>query len=189
METIILASKSPRRKELLSQIGVDYICEPARGEEIITTHDPALAVEQLSRQKAQEVSQKHPNRIILAADTVVAVNGKILGKPADEEDAKEMLRSIQGNSHSVFTGVTIVTPEEEITFHEETKVWVYPMSREEIDAYVATGEPMDKAGAYGIQGAFAAYIKGIVGDYNNVVGLPVGSVWQKLKKIKKLLDN
>lgn len=183
MEPIILASKSPRRKELLKQIGVGFICCPAEGEEVITTEIPADAVKELSMQKAKEVKKQYPNAVVLAADTVVVYKDRILGKPVDEKDAAETIRLLQGNVHSVFTGVTILAKDQEISFYEETKVHVFPMTEAEMIAYVATKEPLDKAGSYGIQGKFAAYIEKIEGDYNNVVGLPVGRVWQVLKNI------
>ena len=183
MKSIVLASKSPRRKELLTQIGVPFLCCPAVGEEVISTSVPETAVKELALQKAREVRQQYPDSVIVSADTVVAFDGRILGKPADLEDAIRTLKLLQGNVHSVFTGVTIINGEDEITFAEETRVHVFPMTEEEITAYAASGEPMDKAGSYGIQGRFAAYIERIEGDYNNVVGLPVGRLWQFLKKI------
>ena len=132
---------------------------------------------------------KQPRSIVIGADTVVAYDGKILGKPADKEDAVHMLSMLSGNTHEVYTGVTFCYAEggtEKVhTFYERTAVTFYPMSRDEIANYVASGDPMDKAGAYGIQGSFAAYVKGIEGDYNNVVGLPVGRLYQE---IKELLD-
>lgn len=184
MERIILASGSPRRRELLEQIGVKFEIITANGEEVITASDPKEVVKELSMQKAREVAGRCDGTLIIGADTVVAANGKILGKPKDKEDAVNMLRLIQGNSHEVLTGVTVLMPRtgREICFAEVTKVHVYPMSEAQIQAYVETGEPMDKAGAYGIQGAFAAYVRGIEGDYNNVVGLPVGRLYQEMLK-------
>lgn len=184
MEKIILASGSPRRRELLEQIGVKFEIITANGEEVITASDPKEVVKELSMQKAREVADRCDGTLIIGADTVVAANGKILGKPRDKEDAVNMLRLIQGNSHEVLTGVTVLMPRtgREICFAEVTKVHVYPMSEAQIEAYVESGEPMDKAGAYGIQGAFAAYVRGIEGDYNNVVGLPVGRLYQEMLK-------
>lgn len=181
MKRIILASGSPRRKELLEQIGVSFEIVKAEGEEIITTDVPAQAVEELSRQKAREVAERTGGDVVIGADTVVAAGGRILGKPKDEEDAARMLVLLQGGVHQVLTGVTVILREtqKELSFVETTKVYVYPMTEGQIRAYVETGEPMDKAGAYGIQGRFAAYVSGIEGDYNNVVGLPVGRLYQE----------
>lgn len=195
MNEIILASASPRRRELLAQIGVPFRVCVSDCEEIITEILPERVVCELSRQKARDVWQKlkkeqmpavgEVKKLVIGADTVVAYDGRILGKPADEAQAVEMLTLLAGNTHQVYTGVTFCYQEngtEKLhTFHEMTEVTVYPMSREEITAYVETGDPMDKAGAYGIQGRFAAYVKEIRGDYNNVVGLPVGRLYQELK--------
>lgn len=187
---LILASASPRRKELLTQIGAEFEIIPAVGEEVIVSAKPKQAVLDLSRQKAEEVARKFyqeaGNIVILAADTIVAFDGEILGKPKDPEDAKRMLGMLSGREHSVFTGVTMVVKasgsEKIISLYEETKVFMYPMTEKQIEAYIETGEPMDKAGAYGIQGKCAVYIEKIVGDYNNVVGLPVAAIFQKLEK-------
>lgn len=182
MKKIILASGSPRRKELLEQIGVEFEIHKAEEEEIITSSVPEEAVRELSMQKAQEVSGKCDGEVIIGADTVVAVDGQILGKPADHADAVRMLRLLQGKEHQVITGVTVLLKEtgKTVCFAEVTKVRVFPMTEEQIERYTDTGEPMDKAGAYGIQGKFAAYVSGIEGDYNNVVGLPVGRLYQEV---------
>lgn len=184
MKGIILASASPRRRELLEQIGVEFEIRKAEGEEIITSSVPSRVVKALSGQKAREVASRcgEDAEVVIGADTVVAVDGRILGKPKDEAEAATMLQSLQGREHEVVTGVTVLLMKsgKEICFSETTRVRVYPMSHEQIQNYVATGDPMDKAGAYGIQGAFAAYIKGIEGDYNNVVGLPVGRLYQEV---------
>ncbi len=183
MERIILASGSPRRKELLEQIGVTFEIYKAEGEEKITSAVPAEAVKELSLQKAQEVAEKCSGDVIIGADTVVAVQGKILGKPKDRADAIRMLELLQGRDHEVITGVAVILRRSGrlIRFAETTLVRVYPMTRGQIERYVDSGEPMDKAGAYGIQGRFAAYVAGIEGDYNNVVGLPVGRLYQELR--------
>ena len=201
MRQIILASASPRRKELLEQIGLEFEICPAKGEEIITSTVPEEVVQELSRQKAEEVAamvssykEKHEELmtpqelIVIGADTVVAMDNQILGKPKDEEDAVRMLTMLSGNTHSVYTGVTIVVVDEknragEISFYEKTDVTMCPMSTEEIQWYVGTGEPMDKAGAYGIQGKCAIFVNEIKGDYNNVVGLPVSHLYQELKRL------
>lgn len=189
MGKIILASASPRRKELLRQVGIEPDIIPSRVEEVITSVRPDLAVMELSAQKAEDIAAGVMARgagenIVIGADTVVAVDGKILGKPVSRQNAIEMLELLQGREHQVYTGVTLVFCKtgERVTFAEKTDVWIYPMSRQQIEAYADTGEPLDKAGAYGIQGCFAAYVKGICGDYNNVVGLPVGRVYQELSR-------
>ena len=173
---IILASQSPRRRELLGQMGLtQFIIRPALGEE---TADPGLTpaqlVEALSRQKAEEVAgRSEPGDLVIAADTVVAVDGTVLGKPRDEVHAREMLSLLSGREHTVYTGVTVRRDGQVLTGHEATRVRFRPLSPAEIDAYVRSGEPMDKAGAYGIQGLGALLVEGIDGDYCNVVGLPV----------------
>ena len=185
MGKLILASASPRRRELLSLTGLPFMVMAGNGEEIISTEDPARAVSELSRQKAEAVLLRaEDGDTVIGADTVVALEGRILGKPADEADAFRMLRMLQGRDHAVYTGVTILKKNSgtaPVTFAERTAVHVLPMSDEEIRAYIATGEPMDKAGAYGIQGRFAVYVAGIEGDYQNVVGLPVSRLYGYLK--------
>lgn len=184
MEKIILASGSPRRKELLTQIGVTFDIVKAEGEEVITSAVPSDVVKELSEQKAREVAEKCDGAVIIGADTVVAADGQILGKPKDKEDAMRMLRMLQGKDHEVITGVTVLLRnlQKTVQFAEVTKVHVFPMTKEQIKDYIESGEPMDKAGAYGIQGKFAAYVSGIEGDYNNVVGLPIGRLYQEVLK-------
>lgn len=200
MRELILASASPRRRELLGQIGIPFQVIVSGEEEKVTETDPGETVKALSAQKALHVAgQEEAGRIVLGADTVVAIDGKILGKPRDRADAFGMLSRLQGRTHSVFTGVTLAQktePEGEpagegkenarilACFFKETRVHVHEMSREEIEAYLDTGDAFDKAGSYGIQGPFAAYVDGIEGDYNNVVGLPVSAVYQALKKLE-----
>lgn len=185
---IVLASASPRRKELLNQISLNPVIEPSTVVEVITTRVPEDAVMELSLQKAEDVARhQQPGTIVIGADTVVAAEGRILGKPGSHQEAYEMIESFQGKTHQVFTGVTLIYCGKNGTtvrsFAERTDVHVYPMTPEEIRLYAEDEEPMDKAGAYGIQGRFAAFIKGIDGDYSNVVGLPVGRVYQELKQI------
>ena len=184
---LILASASPRRKELLEKIGLPFTVQPAKGEERITQKRPAAVVMELSRQKAEEIAAAQTGDcIIIGADTVVAKGEKIMGKPKDAADAKQMLRSIADDCHQVYTGVTLIRTgahPQSVTFHEKTDVCLYPISDAEADAYIASGDPMDKAGAYGIQGDFAIYVKRIAGDYYNVVGLPIGRVYQELKRM------
>ena len=173
---IILASQSPRRRELLYQMGLtQFTIRPALGEEIADPGlTPALLVEALSCQKAEEVAgRSDPGDLIIAADTVVALDGAVLGKPADEEEAFRMLSLLSGNRHQVYTGLTVLRGEQAFSVWEETAVTFRSLTGEEIERYIATGEPMDKAGAYGIQGYGALLIEGITGDYYNVMGLPV----------------
>lgn len=187
-----LASVSPRRKELLRQVGLSFKVVPSTVEEKITKENPDEVVEELSYQKAVDVcgrlaAEGKEDFVVIGADTVVSAWGKILGKPADKEEAARMLKDLQGGSHQVYTGVTLAwkykdTASMYATFSECTDVTLYAMTDEEIQRYVDSGEPMDKAGAYAIQGLFAAHIQGICGDYNNVVGLPVGRLCQELKK-------
>ena len=172
---MILASASPRRRELLGLITDNFKIIPAKGEEDIPEGSaPEDAVRLLAKQKAEEIYSEHRGEVIIAADTVVAIDGKILGKPRDEKNAAEMLGALSGRRHSVFTGVCVIFADgNREVFAEETAVDFYPLSEREIAEYIASGEPMDKAGAYGIQGRGALFVKGIVGDYYNVMGLPV----------------
>ena len=194
MVKFILASGSPRRKDLLEQMGISFEISAAHGEEINTKKLPWEIVEELSLQKATEVADRFVKEqgvtqqtVVIGADTIVALRDEIMGKPENEEKAKEMLHKLQNETHQVYTGVTLVIMTEEgrqvVTFHEKTDVIMYPMTKNQIEAYVATGEPMDKAGAYAIQGKCAAYVKGICGEYNNVVGLPVARLMQELFKL------
>ena len=190
MKRIILASASPRRRELLERAGVNFEVIPASGEENRTSDDPKEAVQQLARDKAvsvmHTVEESEDGTIVIGSDTVVVFENMILGKPHDTEDAVNTLKKLQGNIHQVYTGVSVWEKKAgvwtEHTFYESTDVTFYPVSDEEIRAYVATGEPMDKAGSYGIQGLFGIYVKGICGDYNNVVGLPVARLFYEMKK-------
>ena len=189
---IILASASPRRKELLKQIGMSFKTMPSIKEEKITKNTPEEIVEELSYQKAVDIcgqlsDSMKEDFVVIGADTIVSIWGEVMGKPADKEDACEMLSKLQGKSHQVYTGVTLAWKYKDMpamfhTFHECSDVTVYPMTEEEIRSYVNSGEPMDKAGAYAVQGKFAAYIQGICGDYNNIVGLPIGRVYQEMKQ-------
>ena len=190
MKRIILASASPRRRELLERAGVNFEVIPASGEENRTSDDPKEAVQQLARDKAvsvmHTVEDSEDGTIVIGSDTVVVFENMILGKPHDTEDAVNTLKKLQGNTHQVYTGVSVWEKKAgvwtEHTFYESTDVTFYPVSDEEIRAYVATGEPMDKAGSYGIQGLFGIYVKGLCGDYNNVVGLPVARLFYEMKK-------
>lgn len=191
---IILASGSPRRKELLSQIGIDFEVMVSDVLENSRASGPEALVRELSGIKAKAVCDRLMEEnmaedfIVIGADTVVAYKGRILGKPMTEAEAKEYLSMIQDDVHEVYTGVTLLrhccgnSNVEVKTFSEETKVCFAPMSGGEIDEYVSTGDCMDKAGAYGIQGFCARYIKRIEGDYNNVVGLPVAHLYAEIKE-------
>lgn len=193
---LILASGSPRRKELLSRAGflLDIHVSDCKEESACT--NPGLLVEDLSHEKAvavwKELEDQIADTVVLGADTVVSIFGNVLGKPSDEEDAYRKLRFLSGKTHEVYTGVTLVKRVNEQmqchTFHECTKVHIAQLSEEEIRAYIATKDPMDKAGAYGIQGIFGKFVSGIEGDYNNVVGLPVARVYAELKKLGWLED-
>lgn len=185
---VVLASASPRREELLRQIGIVPEIIPSEIDEKVTESVPGLVVTELSMQKALEVAGRideteGKTTIVVGADTIVYACGEILGKPVDHADAARMLRMLQGGSHFVYTGVTLLAGTKKRSFAVETRVDVYPMTEEEIDAYIACGESDDKAGAYGIQGRFAAYIKGIDGSYTNVMGLPAGRVYQEIKHL------
>ncbi len=192
----ILASGSPRRKKLLSKVVAEYEVIPAVSEEKTNSTRPSEVVEELSFQKASEIFHKiftnvSDRYVVIGADTVVSYKGKILGKPKDREDAANMIRDFAGDTHAVYTGVTLFYLDENgkechHTFHEETLVDVAAMTEKEIESYVATGEPDDKAGAYGIQGQFAIFIEGLKGDYYNVVGLPIARLYREMKS-KKLL--
>ena len=188
MRQIILASSSPRRRELLEKAGVHFQVMPSQEEERIENKEPAQIVENLSWQKAASVASKADRDVIvIGSDTLVAYEGKVLGKPRDEEEAVETLKLLQGNTHQVYTGVTVIVrdKEEEITktFSRRTDVTFYPVDEKEIRDYVATGDPMDKAGSYDIRGDFSVYIKEIYGDYNNVVGLPVSMLFWEMKQL------
>ncbi len=188
---IILASASPRRRELLTQIGLTFEIKVSDVEEHVTTTVPSEVVQELSRQKAEAVlavceTFEEP-LVVIGADTIVACDGQILGKPKDEEDAARMLRMLSGRSHQVYTGVTFAykgKKREIYSFYEATTVHFATMTEAEIQTYLSTKDPMDKAGSYGIQGFCARYITGIEGDYNNVVGLPVCRVYQELKRFE-----
>lgn len=188
---IVLGSASPRRRELMEQIGLTFEVRVSGKEEIYTSTGPVDIVKELARMKAENVAselteEERRGTVIIGADTIVVQDGRILGKPVDEEDAVRMLTSLQGSSHEVYTGTALIFCDEAggsmmLNRACGTLVYVHEMSEAEIRAYVATGEPMDKAGAYGIQGRFAAYIDRIDGDYYNVVGLPVSDIYQVLK--------
>ena len=189
-ERIILASGSPRRRELLAQIGIKTEVIPSYADENTDIADPEKRVEELARRKCVEVARDIPSGIFLGADTVVSVDGEILGKPADKEEAAAMLRKISGRTHQVYTGVALMQKEagniiRKGVFSEKTDVTVAELDEYDIEEYIASGEPMDKAGAYGIQGIFAKYVTRIDGEYSNVVGLPLSGVYARLKKVRR----
>lgn len=181
---LILASKSPRRTELLKLAGLEFKIFPAVGEETVPDGlVPSGVVTFLAKQKADEVAKQFPGDVVIGADTVVSLGDTVMGKPKDKNDAYRMLSALSGRIHSVFTGVCIVSEKNSITFFEETKVEFYRLSDEEIYRYIESGEPMDKAGAYGIQEKGALLVKRIDGDFFNVVGLPVSRVVRELRNI------
>ena len=186
---IILASGSPRRKQLLEMLGLEFQVIPAKGEEVIPHGaGPDEAVQALSAQKAASVAAECPAEdVFIAADTIVWYNGAILGKPRDEQEAARMLSSLSGNTHTVYTGVTVRKGDTVVTGAEETQVRFRKLSGREIDAYIATGEPMDKAGAYGAQGLASLFVEGIDGDFFNVMGLPVCRLGKMLKEVGVVL--
>lgn len=193
MMKIILASASPRRRELLTQIGLDFEVLASDVEERTLATLPHEVVQELSARKAEAAAAEYAARkpqdatrtLVIGADTIVACDGEVLGKPRDAADARRMLGMLAGRCHEVYTGVTFAydSARGRHTFYECTTVRFAPMTEREIARYVDTGDPMDKAGAYGIQGFCARYITGIEGDYNNVVGLPVGRVYQELRAL------
>lgn len=180
---IILASKSPRRKELLSFITTDFAVKSADVDETLPQGiSPDKAVEYLSKIKAEPL--KNENDIVIGADTVVALDGKILGKPRDAADAFATLKMLSGREHSVFTGVSVIKGEKIETFSVQTKVKMFELTDEEIEEYIETAEPFDKAGSYGIQGKGSLLVEKIDGDYFNVVGLPIS----RLNRVLKLFN-
>ena len=183
---VILASNSPRRKELLAGLGVDYEVRtlPDVDESYPDTLQGADIPLYIAKEKADAyVAMMQPGELMITADTIVWLDGKVLGKPRDREDALQMLRTMSGRTHEVFTGVCITTTDWQRSFTAQTEVRFATLSEEEIAYYVDNFQPMDKAGAYGIQGKCAIYIEGIEGDYNNVVGLPVARIYKELQKL------
>ena len=192
---IILASASPRRSELLQQAGYEFDIIPSSIEEVVTETTPDAIVMELSKQKALDVFAHNASAdtLVIGSDTIVSYEGEVLGKPQSEAEALDMLSLLSDRTHQVFTGVTLVSADVELidgiqvlkphitTFFEKTDVTFYPIDRSDLLLYIASGDPMDKAGAYGIQGSFAIHIKSIQGDYNNVVGLPIGRLYQEMK--------
>lgn len=182
---IILASGSPRRKELLGLIVPEYECVVSGCEEFVPEGTPAERVPALlAEQKAAAVMKTHPDDVVIGSDTVVVLNGEIFGKPKNKADAQMMLKALSARKHFVYTGVAVAEKGVLRSFVQKTEVEFYPLSDETIENYIATGEPMDKAGAYGIQGKGSVLVKGIVGDYFNVMGFPVAETARFLGLIK-----
>lgn len=189
MYQIVLASGSPRRKEILSQVGISFVVNVSNIEEITSQTTPENIVMELSKRKAYDVAKRYTeNTIIIGSDTIVAYQDQILGKPKDEGHAKEMLELLSGKTHEVFTGVTVIRKNEsgevsEQTFYEVSKVSFSGLTQEDIMDYITSKEPMDKAGAYAVQGRFAVHITRIEGDYYTIVGLPVARLYQEVKQL------
>lgn len=197
MYRIILASESPRRREIMDQMGICYEVIPSHVKEDVKDDIPSKMVEALASLKARDVADRlknEPNNtIIIGADTIVFHRGQVLGKPKDRDDAIRMLKSLSNDVHEVYTGVSIIirknnykdikANDENIVFSVSTKVVVQPLTIDEIEDYVDSGEPFDKAGAYAIQGGFGIYIKEIHGDYYNIVGFPIAQIYEKLKAV------
>lgn len=180
---LILASLSPRRKELIGRLGIPFeVCPADIDESALAETDPERTVLALSRLKALAVAAEHPKDVVLGADTVVAADGKILGKPASREEAAEMLRRLSGRSHRVFSGFTLISKDKAVSRAVVTTVHFAPLTDLEIERYLDSGEPFDKAGAYGIQGLGGLFVTHIEGDYNAVVGLPLQAVYTVLKE-------
>jgi septum formation protein len=181
---LVLASQSPRRAEILRNAGIPFTVRVASVDETpLPAERPGPYVRRLAEAKARAVDTA-PDAIVLAADTTVVGSGEIMGKPADEQDARRMLQLLSGRRHEVLTGICLKRGDQLLCDHASTAVWFSPLSASEIDAYVASGEPLDKAGAYAIQGIASRYVERIEGCYFNVMGLPVSLVWRHLKSEK-----
>ena len=183
---LILASKSPRRRELLDLAGLTYTCIPSDVDETVPEGmAPEDMPEYLAAKKAEAVLAGHPGDTVLGSDTLVILDGEVMGKPATQQEARDMLNSLSGRVHYVYTGVAILSAQRRCTFTTCTKVEFYPLTEEEIEDYICSGEPMDKAGAYGIQGRGSLLVKRIQGDYYTVVGLPIAEVVRHLREQKE----
>jgi nucleoside triphosphate pyrophosphatase len=182
---IVLASASPRRKELLEKLGLEFTVEPSNSDENIQPGvDPHELAKSLSREKARLVARNHRDALVIAADTFILLDGMVLGKPASETEARELLEEMNGRQHSVITGFTVMEAMSNKVISEsvETEVYIRKMTLQEIDSYVKTGEPLDKAGAYAIQGLGSVIVERIEGDYFNVIGLPLSALAESLKE-------
>jgi len=186
---LILASGSPRRKQLLETLNIPFEIIVSDAEENINQDkDLNSEIERLSFLKASSVFEKNKDATVIGSDTIVTINNKVLGKPKDEEDAKNMLKILSDNKHTVITAVTIMNKNKVDTFSVNSDVYFYPLSEKEIDDYIKTNEPMDKAGAYAIQGLGSKFIKKIDGDYYAIMGFPIGEVYHRLEQFKKKED-
>lgn len=183
MKPLILASQSPRRKQLLEQVQIPFTVVTSQIEE---KENPDLRPEELvlslASQKAEAVFHHHEDHVVLAADTIVVIDGLVLGKPKNDEEAVQMLKHLSGKSHHVLTGVSIFAQGKKVSFYEKAEVTFFPLTDEEILSYVSSGEPLDKAGSYGIQGLGATLVEKISGDYFTIVGLPIARVVRVLRK-------
>jgi len=184
MQNLILASSSPRRKELLENLRITFTISSSEVDE---SFDPALSPEDvvmdLAERKAQVIFKENPTAYVLGSDTIVVADGQVLGKPSDNAEATEMLKKLSGKKHEVYTGVSILSPNGKARFYERTEVWFWELTDDEINFYVQSGEPLDKAGAYGIQQLGSMLVKKINGDYYAVVGLPVARTYRELKRL------
>ncbi|MFD2681440.1 Maf family protein [Bacillus seohaeanensis] len=184
MSTIILASQSPRRKELLQQLNLTFSIQKSGADETIVERlKPEDFVLELAKRKAVTIAKQNPNDYVIGSDTIVTYGDEILEKPGNNEEAIKMLKMLSGRTHSVYTGVAIFHKGEQTIFCEKTDVTFWELSKEEIDSYIESGEPFDKAGGYGIQGLGAMFVKEIKGDYYTVVGLPLSKVYRELKRM------
>ena len=182
---LILASRSPRRSELLELARIPFICEPSDIEEVMDESLPLNErIQQLAYQKALPIFKKHPNDLVLGADSIVYIDNQVIGKPKDADDARRILKQLSGRTHQVTTGVAIVTEKEVELFSQTSDVVFYELSDDEIEDYIISNEWDGKAGGYAIQGYACRFIKEIKGDYSNIVGLPISMVYQSLKKLK-----
>ncbi len=192
MYPIILASNSPRRKEILSQVGIPFTVIPSTKDEDMSNSSPVELVQELSKQKAKDIANQQSGPVmVIGSDTIVVCENEILGKPKSAEDAFRMIWLLQNNYNEVFTGVTVIVKEvdgsiREHTFYEAARVWIAKMTEQEVWDYIATKEPMDKAGAYAIQGKFACYVKRIEGDFYTIVGLPIAHLYQVIKEMNEI---
>ncbi|HET7579548.1 MAG TPA: Maf family protein [Bacillales bacterium] len=182
MKRLILASGSPRRKQLLTQASLSFDISVSKVDESINEHQtPAEAVQTLALRKAKKVARRYTDAVVLGADTVVSIDGTILGKPKNKDDARAMLQRLSGRVHTVYTGTAIVSTEQTLSFYAGTEVLFWELAEDEIEAYISSGEPFDKAGSYGIQGLGATLVKEIHGDYFTVVGLPLSRTVRALR--------
>ena len=181
---ILLASKSPRRRELFAMVRENFECaESGVDESVITETDPEALCEALAKLKCLDVAAKHPDRVVVGCDTVVTLDGRILGKPHSREEAFEMLRSLSGREHRVVTGVYVYTPAREAGFAHSSTVRFLPLSDDDINAYIDTGDPFDKAGAYGIQNGASRFVDSVSGDYFSILGLPISRLHLLLREL------